>query len=517
MNLRVPLLVRILGWLFLNLLLVAGVGYAAFRAQFRFGLDVLLAGRSGDRVQALADGIAAELSEQPHGNWNAVLARFGETHEARFILLRGGDAAPMAGAPERLPPEVRERVLDRRGPPLRNEAGPGGRNSPLHAPGLGPPAGAGGGLMRERGRFLVRTERPTQYWVGLRVRVRDVEPGRFVPAVLLIVSPSLHGGGLFFDLRPWLVVGGAVAALSALFWLPLVRGITQSLAATTRATGQIAEGRFDVRLPTRRRDELGQLGESVNRMAQRLEGLVQGQKRFLGDIAHELCSPLARIQMSLGILEQRVDPRHAPQLEELREEVEQMSGLVEELLSFSKASLGGATVKLEPVVLRALAETAAHREGARGGDLRVEVPTDLRVLAAPALLLRALANVIRNAVRYAGDAGPIVIAARLDGARVRVVVADAGPGVPEASLPKLFDPFYRVDEARTRETGGVGLGLTIVKTCVEACGGTATCHNRQPRGFEVTLELPVAPGEPPVTRPDGTRNSETLNPEQLKS
>jgi two-component system sensor histidine kinase CpxA len=211
-----------------------------------------------------------------------------------------------------------------------------------------------------------------------------------------------------------------------------------------------------------------------------------------------------------------VDPRHAPQLDELREEVEQISGLVEELLSFSKASLGGATVRLESVDLRTLAETAAHREGARGGDLRVEVPTDLRVLAAPALLLRALANVIRNAVRYAGDAGPIVISARLDGARVRVVVADAGPGVPEASLPKLFDPFYRVDEARTRETGGVGLGLTIVKTCVEACGGTATCRNRQPRGFEVTLELAAAPGEPPATRSYRSRNSETLNPEQLK-
>jgi two-component system sensor histidine kinase CpxA len=324
--------------------------------------------------------------------------------------------------------------------------------------------------------------------------MRDLEPGRFVPAVLLIVSPSLHGGGLFFDLRPWLVVGGTVVVLSALFWLPLVRGITRSLAATTHATGQIAEGRFDVRVPTHRRDELGQLGEAVNRMAQRLEGLVQGQKRFLGDIAHELCSPLARIQMSLGVLEQRLDPRHRAHLDELREEVEQMSGLVGELLSFSKASLGARAVTLEPVDLPSLVETAVRREGARGGEIRVTVPAGLRVQAAPELLQRALANVVRNAVRYASDAGPITISAATEAGGVVVRVQDLGPGVPEASLPRLFDLFYRVDEARTRETGGVGLGLTIVKTCLEACGGTVTCRNLQPRGFEVSLSLrPAVP------------------------
>lgn len=506
MHLRLPLLARILGWLFLNLLLVVAAGYVVFRVQFRLGLDFLLAGRAGDRVQALADGIAAELSEQPRRNWDAVLRRFGEAHGAQFLLLRAGDGQRLAGESEPLPPAVLERVTGRRGAfGFRGGSGgagiggpgagggPGQRGVMPRGPAGGPPAAAAPQL-RERARFLVRTEAPTRYWVGLRVQVRDAEPLRPNPAVLLIVSPSLHGGGLFLDLRPWLVVGGAVAALSVLFWLPLVRGITRSIAAATRATGQIAEGRFDVRVPATRRDELGQLGDAVNRMAARLEDLVGGQKRFLGDIAHELCSPLSRIQMSLGILEQRLPAGQETTLAALREEVDQMSALVGELLSFSKASFGAGPVKLEDTALRPLVESAVRREAAPGVVLEVNVPGDLRVQAAPPLLLRALSNVLRNAIRYAGDAGPIVVSAsQADAGRARIAVTDAGPGVPEESLPRLFDPFYRVDGARSRETGGVGLGLTLVKTCIEACGGTVSCRNLSPRGFEVELHLAVAP------------------------
>ena len=503
MKLRFPLLARILGWFFLNLLLLVALGYGVFRAQFSFGLDLLLAGRAGDRLQALADGIAAEIGEQPRAQWGAVLDRFGAAHGAKFLLFRQ-DGTQLAGEPQPLPPRVRERFGERRGPPGRfgppaDDLG----NPPLRRRGLGlrpfdvPPNFP----LRERPPFMVRTENPTQYWVGIRVGVREAELPRLVPAVLLIVSSNLHGGGLFFDFKPWIVVGGAAVAVSVLFWLPLVRGITHALAQTTRATERIAEGKFDVRVPAQRRDELGQLGEAVNHMAQRLEGLVNGQKRFLGDIAHELCSPIARIQMALGILEQRADAKQQGYVSDVREEVQHMSSLVAELLSFSKASLGSGAVKCGLVNLRAIAEQALSREAQRGGDVHLEVPADLVVHAAPDLLQRALANVIRNAIQHAGDAGPIVVAARRDGSEVALSVVDSGPGVPAESLPKLFDPFYRVDTSRARETGGVGLGLTIVKTCVEACGGRVTCRNREPRGFEVSLFLAVAQEAPAVTQP----------------
>jgi len=108
---------------------------------------------------------------------------------------------------------------------------------------------------------------------------------------LVIQSPTLSAGGLFFDPGPWWLAGGAVLALSVLWWLPFIGSITRSLGRMTAATEAIAEGRFDAELNERRGDELGRLGGAINTMARRLEGFVTGQKRFLGDIAHELCSP----------------------------------------------------------------------------------------------------------------------------------------------------------------------------------------------------------------------------------
>jgi len=166
-----------------------------------------------------------------------------------------------------------------------------------------------------------------------------------------------------------------------------------------------------------------------------------------------------------------------------------MSGLVNELLSFSKAALGANKARLESVALRPLVEKAIKREARDGTELRNEVPAELNVMAEPELIVRATSNLVRNALRYAGEAGPITISAQTLNETVELVVSDHGPGVPESELSKLFDPFYRVDTSRTRETGGAGLGLSIVKTCVETCLGTVVCRNRQPHGLEVVIRL----------------------------
>jgi two-component system sensor histidine kinase CpxA len=113
-------------------------------------------------------------------------------------------------------------------------------------------------------------------------------------------------------------------------------------------------------------------------------------------------------------------------------------------------------------------------------------------MADPILLTRALANLLRNALRYAGDAGPVTISSVLRGASIVVTITDCGPGVPEELIGQVFEPFRRVDSARTRSSGGVGLGLAIVKTCIEACQGTIVCRNRQPSGLEVEISLDVA-------------------------
>jgi two-component system sensor histidine kinase CpxA len=335
---------------------------------------------------------------------------------------------------------------------------------------------------------MIRAGEPPQYWVGVRLPPPDRRTARG-PVTVLIVSDSLRGGGLFFDATPWVLGALGVLGFTALFWFPFVRGITAVIGRMTRATEQIAAGQFDVRLGDRRADELGRLSEAINRMAGRLAGYVTGQKRFLGDIAHELCSPLARIQMALGILEQRADDRQRAHVEGVREEVQHMSRLVAELLSFSRASLKPQEVRLRAVNLAEIARRVVTREAADTSPVTLNVPEDLAAQAEPELLTRALANVLRNAIRYAGHAGPITLSARREDDRVVLQVADAGPGVPDKAIGQLFQPFYRPDAARGRDTGGAGLGLAIVKSCVDACQGTVACRNLAPSGFAVEISL----------------------------
>ena len=166
-----------------------------------------------------------------------------------------------------------------------------------------------------------------------------------------------------------------------------------------------------------------------------------------------------------------------------------MSTLVNELLSFSKAGVRGREVELRSVPLAELARSVLIREAGEHGKIVVEIDEALRVLAEPELLARALGNVVRNAIRYAGESGPIQIGTLVRGEDVVVSVTDNGPGVPPDSLHRLFDPFYRPEAARTREGGGAGLGLAIVKSCAEACGGSVSVRNVAPHGLQVDLRL----------------------------
>lgn len=135
-----------------------------------------------------------------------------------------------------------------------------------------------------------------------------------------------------------------------------------------------------------------------------------------------------------------------------------------------------------------LARQVVAREGASEAvEVKVEAGTE--AMAHRELLARALANVIRNAVRSAGEARPVCVTASREGETVRLTVSDSGPGVPEEELDKLFDPFYRLEPDRGRNTGGVGLGLAIVKSCVEACRGTVYARNIVPTGLEITITL----------------------------
>jgi two-component system sensor histidine kinase CpxA len=337
--------------------------------------------------------------------------------------------------------------------------------------------------------MMMRTRQPIRYWLGIRISLPPGPSQPPAPAILLVVSDSVTGHGFFFDPLPWVVVATVVMLISMLFWIPMVRNITRPLARMTRATEKIAEGSFDVSIHESRTDEIGRLANAINHMTSRLSAFVNGQKRFLGDVAHELGSPIARIQFGLGALEQRVEGGNQKRVIDVMEDVDHLSKLVNELLAFSRADIKSNTVKLEKTALLPIVQMALKRETTSSAEIISKIDPEIQVIASLELLTRAIANLVRNATKYAGSAGPIYISAEKGVDLVEIIVRDNGPGVPEDLLDQLFEPFFRPEPSRDRDSGGVGLGLAIVKTCVEACKGTVSAANLQPTGFAVTITL----------------------------
>lgn len=480
-RLRFSLFSKIMLWVFLNLLLLGAILLLILNLTFRSEPHAPFFGGTTNRFEAVTRLIERELDQKSRAERDEVLKRYSETYDVEFFLF-DNTGKQLGGRETSLPAEVLADITRAEPPPPPRREG--SQTIPRERPSGPPPPGRPPGL-------YLKTKNPTLYWMGARMMTHEKETPEPVRTRLLAASDSLTGHGLFFDPTPWLIMTGVIVIVSIMFWLPFVRRITKTIGHMTNATEQIADERFGVRVDERRTDELGRLGTAINHLATRLSGFVTGQKRFLGDISHELNSPLARMQFALTILEDRVDDEQRRYVEDVKEEVELMSKLVNELLAYSKAGMKGLEIELEPVRLRPLVERVIARETTKeNAGIELRIDDDLTALAQPELLSRALANVIRNAVRYAGNAGKITATAESSGnGHVRLTVADSGAGVPEADLEKLFDPFYRIESDRSRQTGGTGLGLAIVKSCVEACQGKVSARNRAPSGFEVTILL----------------------------
>lgn len=467
MKFKPSLFAKIMLWFFLNLAVIGAVLFVLFNLQFRLEPNSPLLGGAGDRIENIARAITEEMRDQSQPEREATLQRYSELYRLEFSLYTS-DGEKVAGRAPLAPPPVIEMIKQR-----PSEARPSDDPMPPRRP------------------FPVATQKtsnPTRYWAMVRVPIH--EPGLRQPlkGALLASSDSITGNGIFFDPKPWLAIAAVVFGLSIMLWFPFVRSLTRTIKQLTTATEKIAEENFDVRVDEHRGDELGRLGKAINHLAGRLGGFVIGQKRFLGDISHELNSPLARMQFALSILEERTDQAGQKYIADVQEEVQLMTKLVAELLAYARAGLKTAAIRLSAVRLLPLVEQIVARE-ASGFNVNIEVAENLSAMVQPELLSRALANVIRNAIRYAGAAGPITISASQHETGIRLNVADCGAGVPEEELGKLFDPFYRPEIDRARETGGAGLGLAIVKTCIEACQGSVSARNLKPTGFEVSVTL----------------------------
>ncbi len=285
----------------------------------------------------------------------------------------------------------------------------------------------------------------------------------------------------------------------------VARYLSRPIALLRQAAARLARGDLTARVGrrySRRRDEAADLVREFDHMAERIAALVEAQRRLIGDISHEIKSPLARLSVALGLAE-RAAGAHAPrQFERMQREIESIAQLSRELLTLASLDADARRADPEPVDLAAMVDAvvadARFESASRAGDLRVHRPAEpVLVMGDPDLLRRAVENVLRNAIFYTPDGTPVDVqlARRGDGWAL-IEVSDGGPGVPETAIARLFEPFYRVDEARGRQTGGSGIGLAICQRAVRLHHGFVRARNAVPHGLVVEIGLPLGQAAP---------------------
>ena len=313
------------------------------------------------------------------------------------------------------------------------------------------------------------------------------------------------GPRVFFGPRGLPVPGLIIAIISSgLVCYILSWYMTKPIVRLRAATRQLAAGDLTARSGapiSKRRDEVAGLMRDFDAMAERLEMLVKAQSRLLNDISHELRSPLARLNVALGLARQRAGVESADMLDRIELEASRLNELIGRLLTLARLEDGEQRVPQTPVPLGELvariAEDAEFEAQARNCHVHAVIPEgDWGVRGNDSLLHSAVENVVRNAIRYTQEGTSVEIELRSEkrggGGDAVLRVIDSGPGVPENALGKLFEPFYRLDDARGRLTGGVGLGLAITERAVRFHGGKVSASNRAEGGLMVEIRLPLS-------------------------
>jgi len=315
------------------------------------------------------------------------------------------------------------------------------------------------------------------------------------------------GPRVFFGPRGMPVPGLIIAIISSgLVCYFLSWYLTKPIVRLRAATRQLAAGDLTARSgapASTRRDEVAGLMRDFDAMAERLETLLKAQSRLLNDISHELRSPLARLNVALGLARQRSTGENADMMERIELEASRLNELIGRILTLARLEDGEQTVPHTPVPLDELvlnvAEDAEFEAQARHCHVHTVIPEgDWGVRGNTSLLHSAIENVVRNAIRYTQERTSVEIELSSEqgaqGSEAVLKVSDCGSGVPSHALEKLFEPFYRLDDARERQTGGVGLGLAITERAVRFHGGKVAARNRPEGGLQIEIRLPLISG-----------------------
>jgi two-component system sensor histidine kinase BaeS len=478
-------------FLILAVLLLAALGAFAFvqQRQFRAGLLDYVNALDLREAEALAARVAGDYALA--GGWQ--LLRDRPQRFVRLIGPEGADELPLPPPRAGLPPRARNAL-----PPGPGAGPPGG-------PGALPPLPRGGADLRPRlqlvdadgARVAGNPEVPAD-----APSVPVVVEGRVVGALRVAPLPKLADDrDLAFQrqqlagtlaLAAALLVGALLASLFA------ARAVLAPLRRLSNGVRALAAGDLAARSPVATRDEVGELSEDFNRMAESLQRQQGVQRQWMAEISHELRTPLAVLRGELAALEDGVRPLDRAALASLSAECGRLSRLVDDLYDLSVADAGGLRYRFEPTdlveLVRDAADPARPALASAGLTLTLDLPDRPCLAAADPRRLRQLVdNLLGNAARYTDAPGRVlvVLRARDDGFELRV--EDTAPGVPEAALPRLFDPLFRVEASRARHAGGAGLGLAIAARIAQAHHGRIAASHSPLGGLGVALWLPKAP------------------------
>lgn len=297
--------------------------------------------------------------------------------------------------------------------------------------------------------------------------------------------------------------------------------LTKPIVRLRTAARQIAAGDLTARTgapASMRRDEVAGLMRDFDAMAERLETLLKAQSRLLNDISHELRSPLARLSVALGLARQRSGVESVDMLDRIELEAARLNELIGRILTLARLEDGEQLVPQTPVPLDEIVISVSEDAEFEAQERHSHVHTSIaegkwEVRGNASLLHSAVENVVRNAIRYTQEGSSVEIELKREvrGVNREAVlrVNDSGPGVPPDALDKLFEPFYRLDDARGRQTGGVGLGLAITERAVRFHGGRVSAFNRPEGGLMVEIRLPLI-----VTEQIASRSNESASVSQ---
>ena len=332
-----------------------------------------------------------------------------------------------------------------------------------------------------------RTRAPYQFFrAGNDMVARAADDGRYW---YFFAVSDVQVGTWFLQ---WDHVFVLLAAVLLCYWLAL--HLTEPVRQLQRAVERFGRGDLSARAGSKRRDELGQLARTFDRMAGRIETLLTAERRLLLDISHELRSPLARLGVAVELARSGADLES--NLNRIQKESDRLNSLVGQLLQVTRAEGDPSVLRREPVrvdeLVQQLVDDSSIEAQAHGCELQYTGGQPVIVEGDPELLRRAVENVIRNAIRFAPRETAVEVSLARNNGKAVLEVRDRGPGVPDEALPRIFDAFYRVESDRARSSGGAGLGLSIARRAIQLHKGAIRARNAQP-GLEIEMELPVSP------------------------